>query len=413
MRGIVFASTTALSIIFASAAFAGSNTVYLGQTGNSQKAEITQSGNNSWVGTSTSNPFVQENGAGYGGNTLKVDQWIGGNTIGLYGTAKQSGTTNNVDIRQFGGGNIELLQVGTNNGTGSLINNYGDAGNIQQGGQGGGKIAVVEFGNNNGFNIWQGGSNNTANLTQAGENLKAVVRQSYGGSDTSVGKPYPIDTASSGTITINQGTGSSGSYSDFAYGVQGGALGSGNTMALWQDGSQLVASVWQDGAHNEAESHQFGSSNSLGKVGPGTNTPFFQEGSYNHLLNYQYGNNNEVTGSQTGADNLVSSVQYGSYSTANFVQDGTYNKAYNSQYDIASASVSQDGFNNYSLGVQSGGGWGSAKNTATISQDGNNNISVYAQSGYSNSLSVTQTGNSNASNIAQNGNSNQAIVQQN
>ncbi|MDM9628955.1 hypothetical protein QTL95_23945 [Rhizobium sp. S152] len=432
MRGIVFASTTALSIIFASTAFAGSNTVYLGQSGNNQNANITQNGNNNWVGTSTSNPFIQENGSGSGGNKLLVKQSGSSNAIGWLGTAKQSGTNNNADITQDGsGGDVEILQIGTNNGNAGIINNYDSPkGGIYQSGTWG-KIAVAQIGSSNDFNIKQAGNTNNTELAQFGSDLKAVVRQSVnGGSDSHIdsvpnARPgyLPYVTASPdypssalgahGTIKINQGIATGSASSDFAYAAQGG--GAWNTMTLWQDGTQQTAAVWQKGDGNSAESHQYGYSNSLGKVNGYTHktAPFFQLGTGNQLVNYQFGHDNVVTGLQNGVSNVVSTVQYGSYSSANFLQDGSTNKAYNTQYDIANASVTQLGSNNYSLGTQSGGGWGTYANNATISQDGSNNSSVYTQSGTANTLTVSQTGSYNASTVAQTGGGNQAVIQQN
>lgn len=432
MRGIVFVSSTALSIIFASTAFAGSNTVYLGQTGHNQNTNIKQNGSNNWVGTGTATPFTQEDGAGSGGNKLAVQQSGSGNAIGWFGTAKQSGTSNNAEISQDGSnGDVEILQVGTNNGNAGLINNYDSPkGGIYQSGSWG-KIAVTQFGVSNDFNIKQSGNSNNTELTQFGSDLKAVVRQSVnGGFDDHIdsvanAKPglppyvvanpdFPSSAAgANGTIKINQGIATGSASSDFAYAAQGGGVG--NTMALWQDGTQQTAAVWQNGTGNSAESHQYGTSNSLGKVNGYTHktAPFFQLGTSNQLLNYQFGHDNLVTGLQKGTSNIVSTAQYGQYSTASFIQDGVGNKAYNIQYDIASASVTQLGNNNYSLGTQSGGGWGSSANNATVSQDGTGNSSVYAQVGTSNSLTVSQTGTSNASTVAQFGGGNQAVIQQN
>lgn len=185
MRGIVFASTTALGVILASTAFAGSNTVYLGQSGTSQKADIKQDGSNNWVGTSTSNPFVQEDGAGGGGhNNLIVRQSGSSNAIGWFGTARQSGTSNNAEITQDGtGGDVEILQVGTNNGNAGLINNYDSPkGGIYQTGSYG-RINLAQYGSYNDFSIKQGGTSNSTEVTQLGDNLKAVVRQSVAGFD--------------------------------------------------------------------------------------------------------------------------------------------------------------------------------------------------------------------------------------
>lgn len=436
MRGIVFASTTALSIIFASTAFAGSNTVYLNQTGNSQNSNISQSGSNNYVGTSTANPFIQENGYGGGYNKLKVQQSGTGNAIGWYGRAIQSGSTNNANVSQSGTSNdLELRQVGTDNGNVNVpVANYDSPskGTVEQSGKFG-SVSIDQYGTANAFNVKQGGENNNVDLRQSGQSLSAVIRQSTSGPDSHSLLDYP-GSGSHGTVKVYQGLNAS-SYSDFAFAAQGGGIG--NQITINQDGSQQVASVWQKGTSNQIESYQSYTGNSLGKVtfnGAGTNAPFKQDGTSNYLLNVQYGSNNVVTGSQTGASNVVNTKQSGNGSTASFTQNGTTNRAYNTQegtdiltvdqslgpnnyvlntqYDYAAAYIKQVGSGNSSTGTQSQG-YNYALNTATVTQIGNDNNSVYSQTGQNNNLTVSQGGNANLSNVAQSGGGNQAVIQQN
>ncbi len=284
MNGLLLTSVSAIAIGFASAALAaGSGSVYLTQTGNSQVVHIDQSGGTSDKVGSLGNSFLQENGTGSGGNSLVINQNSGTNSelpniagfvhagSGNKITGFQSGTANSAEIDQEGNNStVSLKQTGANNGAvgpggsgGPWFN--GSYGNVilQDRTASGSKIDLTQTSYKYApkaavFSIGQGGTNNKITGTQTAH-ADLWIRQGATGPDLwswthgdpfdPANTPHSLAALTGSTITVNQSIGGTNPT-----GVNYAALGQGY-------GNGDVMTVKQTGASNSVDANQIGSSN--------------------------------------------------------------------------------------------------------------------------------------------------------
>lgn len=136
MQKLLLATASVIALGFgATAAMAGGSTVYDSQDGNGQSAYIDQSGGTADSVGKIGNPFIQNNGAGSGGNSITITQAGIDNTFGRTQAAYQSGTSNRANILQNGtNSDVELQQSGSNNGPNNIQNAHGFWSNDEDGG---------------------------------------------------------------------------------------------------------------------------------------------------------------------------------------------------------------------------------------------------------------------------------------
>jgi len=419
---------------------ASGSATYTIQTGNSQSATIDQSAaTNGSVGTST-DPFVQQNGVGGGGNVINItqtgaDDSVQGQPGGwmvnppLTGQIGQSGTGNNATIFQSGGDvsvggqTVELWQVGTGNGTGNIGALNG--GTIDQGAGNNQSAAVIETGNYNQFNIsqqgptslvWapyglyngvdleQSGNNNSGQISQNGIGLRVTAYQTY---DYNVltsfqsGKGNTLSSAQFNTSdgwynTIWNNQSGWNNSANIGYGDGAGQNGTDLTITNTQFGASdsLVVANQGDGAgfNLSITNTQGGYKNSL--------TVTDQAGTNSSITSTQYGAKNTATVTeQSGNDNIISNWQSGWKGTATFSQTGSSNTADLTQtgnWDTATSTqtgsnslawLDQTGDGNTITGSQNGTG---AQNAAYVTQSTNGNTASYSQSGSGNTVTIHQ-----------------------
>jgi hypothetical protein len=441
-RNLLFATASVL-VLTASAAFAAdSNTVYLNQSGDNQKADVSQSGNGNTVGSFNGNTgFDQDNGGLAGANILKVTQSGDGNSVGRDIKGRQSGAANSAEISQAGkNSDVELQQTGTSNGAvpagWNWTNDPGVFNKItQDSSANGSKVSVIQNGQTNVFSIKQGNAGNVTSVGQTGQWGMAYVRQGIGSAETdaATGKQLPTG-GNNNSASITQDS----AGLNYAVAVQGG--GNSNSLSIGQSGNLQGANAWQNGNGNLFSSTQTNLGNVVGVTGSiyGTDSPVTQTGDNNTYINTQTGTYNSANGTQTGNVNQVFNTQTGNGEKLLGTQEGTYNYVSNIQAgagnsltysqknntvktsfnliinDQSATAVSntayvvQDGNGLYSKGSQTGG----TSNSADVNQVGQYSASYYTQSGSSNGIIVAQVGNYNLSNVNQVGTGNHANIQQ-
>ncbi|HYW73058.1 MAG TPA: hypothetical protein VE961_18675, partial [Pyrinomonadaceae bacterium] len=239
MKRFLFASVSLLAIGFTASAYAGGSSSFTSQTGTNQTLTIDQTGgNNNQVGTGI-NPFLQENGAGTGGNVINITQTGANNTFGVGIASVQSGTQNFANINQSGSNSsVNLRQIGNFNG----VSNDHDASD---------GIAAEVVGENEGSFIKQSASFSSVNVFETGNGNAFFITQ-QGGTKNAIGVTQQGD---ENYVTMNQ----NGS-SLFASVGQFGTL---NTVTSTQTGvgNQLFAG--QTGNNNVLNNDQSGFSNVL------------------------------------------------------------------------------------------------------------------------------------------------------
>jgi hypothetical protein len=405
---------TSVSVIaaagFASAAFAaGSTSTYLSQTGSNQHATIDQSGGTGDSVGASGSPFIQQNGAGTGGNVLVINQNSAGTSeldiatfahsgSGNRATGYQSGTNNSAEIDQEGNNSsVNLQQSGANNGpanAGWFNNSYGNL-ILQDKTANGSSVNLSQTttegaSNGNVFSIGQGGAGNAVTATQTGYN-KLWIRQGTTGPDLwswTYGDPFDpaytpnsLSALSYSTITVNQ---SVGGYnpSQRNYAALGQGHGSGNHITVTQSGGSNSADANQIGSGNIFSSNQASADGNTswnfvgGEAGwPDSNVnPLTgQAGDYRPIT--QTGIGNEYYSLQSGTNLLAFGNQTGNYNFLNSVQSGDENSLY----------TDQDGDNNTIYSAQSGN-----TNTAMVSQSHNGSFVNVSQSGAGNMAAITQ-----------------------
>jgi hypothetical protein len=451
MKKLLLTSTSILAVAFASQAFAGGSSTNLVQTGNNQKATVTQSSTSTdnHVGTSggplqTDGAFLQQNGtdsqnpalAGTGGNVITINQTGNGNSVvgdswylvpsGPSGTvAGQSGTGNVATIQQAGfGGGVQLQQLGHYNGTTS-----GYGGSISQSASSNYSQAVVhQAGDRNDFTITQNGgssnsgaSHNRAQLTQGtrtnvGSYNLARINQTSGPNTAQrltsdqLGKYNHLDSTQTGTGNANYLTSSqtgTGVNAGQANSITNLQTGSGEKANLTQIGYSLTITNNQSGVGDLFEvASQSGNNNSIANV---------QSGAHNDATVSQVGYNNKISNNQTGTNGLATYTQNGSSNAATLVnQVGLTN----------SVEVTQSGTHSGVTMLQYGGDALLGGNKMTVSQTvGNHNLAFLVQGGTvhgtgdATELSYGSYSSGNTINVTQNGlagsGNNYAAVQQN
>jgi hypothetical protein len=345
MKGLLLATASVVALGFgATAAMAGGSSVYDSQDGTGQNAFIDQSsGTNDSVG-GLGNPFIQNNGAGTGGNSISITQVGSNNSFGKNMSSFQSGTDNRANVLQNGtNSDVELQQTGSNNGANNVYEVHGywyndnDGGLIEQDSTTNhSSVSLSQNGNNNAFNIGQGGTGNSVSATQTGDNL-LWIRQGTNSPDNWDSSELAVTgPATNSTITVSQNGGyfdNTGNYDNYAALSQGG--GNRNQMTVTQFGNANSIDVNQSGSNNTLTSYQSGFGNFLGgEQGwpvPDGGVPIVQSGSNNYVYNYQLGTSNMVFGSQIGNNNQVSSTQNGNYDTLYYTQTSSNNTISNTQ----------------------------------------------------------------------------------
>lgn len=429
----LLASVAAVALSFgAQAQSAGSNSVWLDQSGASSTADITQSGTNNRAGLSNTQRIVQGNTSaavgftdpfpvvGTGGNQLTINQSGANNVIGQVGTSIESaqiGTSNTLAIQQGGSGNqLAYRQFGINNGNVSFNGPF-RAGMDPSYLSGSG--ALWNF-------VGQSGSDNQAVIEQGKVNFAAT----QGGININ-------QTGTNGRVFLNN---SEGSYS-LAYMSQGGT---DNSIALSQSyvgANGLLASVY-----NLADLRQTGTSNRITGDQRGNNLDLrvTQSGDGNNFFNRQNATNSAIVATQSGLSSKVYAFQGASFVFGiDFASNGaglaSFNPGWsdknpslttNARLDIVQtasssqvigqqigstlrAGVTQAGLSNGIAFLQDGAG-----HQADLFQNGGsgNNILLSQTGGLTagNMATVTQgAANANLANALQSGNGNQLNVKQN
>jgi len=466
MKKLLLASTSAFVVAFASSAFAAGSSTTLQQTGDSQTANIDQSGGNSNVVGSATNPFTQQNGTGTGGNSITITQTGNGNSTqgwsnwtsygygAVAGNANgypgQSGTANQATIIQNGdSGSVTIAQKGTDNGNVATNDNTG--GFIQQGLLSlRDSVFVLQNGVKNLFNIsqnntnsavgtsntfnnsvdlQQGGTENDATITQLGTYSPGinpygvglgVTAQQYNGwnhlDSNQTGTQNSLYTVQTDTAP---GTGAKNSISN----TQSGNSNRGyvGLNGAGQNGSLLVIASTQGGASNTMDVwSQLGSSNSITNGQAGTSNKLTvknQSSSGNSINNYQGTGNNANPAAANNTATVES--QFGSNGQINNFQQGTN----------GSATYTQGGSGNTATTNQTIGGTGGDHNTVVSTQNGINGKAKFRQQGTynlatlqdqigtGNEIITTQSGNGTSGSnntilAAQNGDANKIDMTQ-
>lgn len=355
------------ALALSSAAFADSQTIYLSQSGHDQQANITQTGNGNYVGRS-GNEFVQNDGAGNGGNNLVVNQSGTSNLLGWNKQGYQSGTGNSADVTQSGSnGRVELQQLGTNNGvqssffTQQAVTLFPELSSI--------KNTINQNTTGTSFvDLSQNGSNNIFQITQAGINNGITVNQGQMGN--------AVQLQQAGDATNSYMTVSQTNVEDSANLVrlfQGN--GNDNQASATQNGTKSVASVaQQNGSGNRFTSNQTSNSGAFGNVISGALT-----GTFDISYAQQQGSNNTANFTQNGDQNFTGFNQYGNSNIMMANQQGTGNEL----------SMLQIGNSNQAYVTQTGTS-GSSRNNATVDQQGNSHFANLTQNGSGNKATMTQ-----------------------
>lgn len=384
------ALSTALGLVFATAAMADNNTVYLEQNGTGNVADVDQSrGSNNNIASAV-DPVTQN----------------GNENLFLFNN-NLSGGADNVDITKAGQvGNNNVMRVNAwNNGDNNVIGDMQQIGNQNQarvdfnGGKSGGVDVALQQGDNNHLEVWQNGTGNVVNeITMLGSNnglppdgngsyRRVGVLIDQGGTNNLVEVSY---------IEGSNNTGPAGGSNTYRNVHRIDQSGTGNGQLA------SVARTWGSEG-NRIWVFQTGNTNNF-DIEQGTNSASTQ---------------NFVTVDQTGNDNAVWVRQFGSYNTAalSFVGDRNGNGAFSSGFDdngltqgqviqdndgVMTNSITysvlgsdnlfafkQDGTNNLINGTV-GDLSASDGNQVAVLQVGNNNVADFSQVGGSNSLSVSQ-----------------------
>jgi hypothetical protein len=344
MKRLLLATASVIALGFgATAAMAGGSSVYDSQDGTGQSAYIDQSnGTNDSVG-GPGNPFIQNNGAGTGSNSITITQAGSNNSFGKTQSAFQTGTSNRANIIQNGtNSDVELQQTGTTNGPNNIQDAHGfwsndsDGGLIEQSSTANySTVSVSQNGANNVFNIGQGGTSNSITATQIGRNL-LWIRQGTNDPDIWYNPLTVAATETNSTITVYQNGGyanGGGNFDNYVALAQGG--GNANHMSITQGGDGNSVDINQNGANNSFTTYQSGTRNFVGGEGgwpiPDGGVPVVQSGSGNLVSTTQVGTWNMVFGSQVGNNNQVWSWQTGSNDTLNYQQTSSNNYVSNVQ----------------------------------------------------------------------------------
>ncbi len=412
MNRLLLASASVFAIGFGSAAVAagGGGAVHLSQSGNSQSAQIDQSGGSANSVGSSGSPFVQQNGAGSGSNVLVINQNSSANSqlsniesfmaegSNNSVTGFQSGTNNSAEIDQGGSySSVHLEQTG--NGNGPPDSNWFNEsfGNLilQDQTTNGSSVSLIQTNkvnatNANVFSIGQGGTSNTIAATQTGNNM-LWIRQGTEAPDLwgwTWGNPFdPAETPNSlaalahSSIIITQTVGGS-DPAQKNYAALGQGYGSNNQIVVTQTGGSNSVDVNQIGSGNIFTSSQTSSNGNAnwnfvgGEAGWPNSDPFplsEQAGDYRPIA--QIGTGNEYHSVQSGMSQLAFGNQLGDYNYLSTTQSGEGNSLY----------TTQAGNNNDIFSVQDG-----TTNTALVTQNNNASLTNLVQDGTNNSAVVAQ-----------------------
>ena len=387
-------TATAIGLVLAGQALAADNNLlFIDQTGLTNTASVTQTGNNNNAGASVAQRRIQQNGTA---NSLLVQQGNNSNA-GLGGSYDQL----NQGIDQTGYNNaLTINQV-----TGSVRS-------VQQS-----ALAAVAT----------GAETNIATIAQSGASnsgpLVTRVQQTYNGAGA---------VGSANKVTINQ---TGGAFQVNTVGLKNSEFrydyATYFTTALTGDqpGShQLFGGVVQSGNTNAASITQNGANHQVGSVlqlGNGNSFTSSQSGGNGNVITlaHSVGNTNSVNVLQTGASNGVARIdQAGDTNSATVTQVGASNQVgyIDQNGNSNSATLSFTGSGNGSTGfgatfndrgltqgnVTQGVDSLSTGNTVTYTVNGNTNQFAFAQLGSSNTITGTVSGPSNQVAVLQGGNTN-------
>lgn len=418
MKKFLLASTSILAVAFASQAFAGGSSTNLSQTGNYQSATIDQTGaNKGQVGAKSGNPFLQQDGAGSGGNVISIMQTGTENEVGATVLSWQSGTQNSANITQNGDkGSVTLQQTGNYNGSSSSTIFQGSKSSYD-------KVTLQQQGDFNQFSIWQDrwvndpsasvyantvkavqsgssnivnsaqyGTQNEVDLTQWGNNNQFYSDQGFSNprSYVSLAKAFQWnDGGGANLISSNQG---GGSYHSLNVDLQ---YGHNNTIYNTQTRDYTALHVVvQSGSFLTIDSRQDGPGNTatvLSQTGNDNRITNRQNGNWSSTATFtQNGSNLLINNTQTGGSNQATFIQNASSSTIDSFQSATGNNLTATQAGYNSyANLLQTADNNTIVGSQNGYGAG-AQNQAWVSQTSAGNTATYNQSGSGNYNSIKQ-----------------------
>ncbi|WDR05527.1 hypothetical protein PSQ90_14800 [Devosia rhodophyticola] len=409
---LVFATATALSLLVGTGVVlaAGGGSVYLTQTGNSQTANVDQTGGSGNAVGNSVTAFIQQNGAGHGGNELVINQNTATNSelsnLGAFIAAGsgnsvagyQSGTGNSAEIDQGGSNSsVTLKQSGKGNGpngSGWFNASFGNL-ILQDKTSDHSKINLTQTNNVNAtksnlFSIGQGGYNNEITATQTGHN-DLWIRQGTTAPDLwswTHGNPfdpaytgYSLSSLTNSQITVHQTVGGT-NPSGVNYAALGQGHGNNDAITVTQTGAANAADVNQVGSNNIFVSTQTSSSvnagwNFIGGEAGWPNTSpnplVSSNGDFQPIT--QIGNGNEYYSTQSGSDLWAFGSQLGDNNFLNSSQSGSQNALYTAQI----------GNSNTIYSVQSG-----SLNVATVSQQNSGSLANVVQNGNSNSAIVNQ-----------------------
>lgn len=416
---LALTTATALGLLMGSAMGGENNSVYITQSGDLNRADIKQTGNDNEAGSVTLRLMQSRegtNGALGRYNTLTIRQSGNNNKIGLgantnphttvggiFQRVRYNSTVENPGLWYNAKNEININQSSNENSVDAvsqLNNTHQGTNNLEiiQRGAGGHIVGSVlqqrENSVSNYATIIQGGSYNTLKSVQQRtgglvSNEHNVIRVEYTNSSSYNG---------SRDFSSNVGAGASGAISStLIQGGSGGALG-------WTHGNSIDILV--SGADNEFGVSQVPNNSSayknvVGKV--------HISGNYNQLGVYQAGDLNSLTLSTiAGNSNNVGLRQVGISNSATINIAGNNNGGDRSFTAQFTGGVALSHNLTPGLLLQEGNG-----NIADMRVNGDNNVFASVQLGNDNTLNAKQNGSWNQMASVQQGSSNQATVTQN
>lgn len=290
-------------------------------------------------------------------------------------------------------------------------------------------VGSASFALANSSDIDQTGADNLAEVTQTGgtgsastvlqtgsDDIATVTQSDGGGVATNISDIQQLAGSGTQEATVTQTNSTNGTANE-AYVLQASTEG-GNTVSVGQDGDGNIARATQGpGAvdffleplpitGNSSDIQQTGSSNIattdqiVNSDGGNNNAASVAQGGMSNTATITQGTGTLPIGSSNDNDNIASIEQLGDGGISTITQGGESGLAFSRQ----------DGSDNISSIVQSGGIPGGPGNFANVDQTGTNNNSIVNQTSALGDLplvpaltnaEVTQTGNDNMSTINQ------------